>query len=91
MSSGEEYKNEPQPPVRLTHSTGTAELTSDQLRHLLGSAPGDAVVNAAVRVALHQSLHLTFSSVLVISIGAVVSLLLVPTIKLVQRSEPTTN
>ncbi|MFM0175733.1 MDR family MFS transporter [Paraburkholderia sediminicola] len=75
----------------LTHSTGTAEFTSDQLRQLLGSAPGDAIVNAAVRVALHQSLHLTFSSVLMISIGAVVSLMLVPTINLVQRSEPTTN
>lgn len=69
----------------LTHSTGTTAVTSDQLRQLLGPVPGDAVVNAAVRLVLHQSLHLTFSSILVISIGAVVSLMLVPTINLVQR------
>lgn len=67
----------------LAHSTGTAAVTSDQLRQLLGSVPGDPIVNAAVRLALHQSLHLTFSSVLMISIGAVVSLMLVPTINLV--------
>jgi len=68
----------------LAHSSasGSAAVTSDQLRQILDAAPGDAAGNMAVRLALHQSLHLTFASILVISVIAVVSLLLVPAIKL---------
>jgi EmrB/QacA subfamily drug resistance transporter len=66
----------------LAHSSGIAAVTADQLRQILDAAPGHAASATAVRLALHQSLHLTFTSILVISVLAVVSLMLVPAIKL---------
>jgi EmrB/QacA subfamily drug resistance transporter len=75
----------------LAHSSGVAAVTSDQLRQILDAAPGNAASNMAVRLALHQSLHLTFVSILVISLVAVVSLMLVPTIKLGQARPASAN
>jgi hypothetical protein len=66
-------------------------VTSDQLRQILDAAPGNAASNMAVRLALHQSLHLTFVSILVISLVTVVSLMLVPTIKLGQARPASAN
>jgi MFS family permease len=75
----------------LAHSSGVAAVTSDQLRQILDAAPGNAASNMAVRLVLHQSLHLTFVSILVISLVAVVSLMLVPTIKLGQARPASAN
>jgi MFS family permease len=62
----------------LAHAVGVGSVTADQLRQLLG-APSAAVASmGAVRVALHQSLHLTFSSIVVISLMAVLCVTLVP-------------
>lgn len=70
----------------LAHSSSIAAVSSDQLRQILNAAPGNnasnAASSAAVRFVLHQSLHLTFASILVISLVAVVALVMVPAIKL---------
>jgi MFS family permease len=68
----------------LAHSSGIAAVTADQLRQILDAAPGNSASGAAVRLALHQSLHLTFASILVISFFSVVSVMIVPAIKLGQ-------
>jgi MFS family permease len=68
----------------LAHSSGVAAVTADQLRQILDTAPGNAASGAAIRFALHQSLHLTFASILVISFFSVVSVMIVPAIKLGQ-------
>ncbi|HEY1996670.1 MDR family MFS transporter [Paraburkholderia sp.] len=66
----------------LAHSSGIAAVTADQLRQILDSASGSTAGSAAVRLALHQSLHLTFVSILVICAFAVVSVILVPAIRI---------
>jgi MFS family permease len=69
----------------LSHYKGTT-ITSDQLRSLLDVTPGSAhaalASNDMVRAALHHSLHLTFLSIFVICVGAVLSVMMVPHIKL---------
>jgi hypothetical protein len=61
-------------------------ITSDQLRSLLDATPNAAQAaissNDMVRAALHHSLHLTFLSIFVICVGAVLSVMMVPHIKL---------
>jgi hypothetical protein len=59
-------------------------VSSDDLRHLLGEKEGGSAVSssamgdAAVRLVLHQSLHLTFWAVFVIGLMTVALALLVP-------------
>ncbi|WP_090872690.1 MDR family MFS transporter [Paraburkholderia diazotrophica] len=69
----------------LSHFKGMS-ITSDQLRSLLDATPGAAQAalagNELVRSALHHSLHLTFLSIFVICVGAVLSVMVVPPIKL---------
>jgi EmrB/QacA subfamily drug resistance transporter len=69
----------------LSHFKGMS-ITSEQLRSLLDATPGAAQASLAgndmVRAALHHSLHLTFLSIFVICAGAVLSVMLVPPIKL---------
>ncbi|BCF88403.1 MULTISPECIES: MDR family MFS transporter [Paraburkholderia] len=69
----------------LSHYKGMA-ITSDQLRSLLDATPNAAQAalssNEMVRAALHHSLHLTFLSIFVICVGAVLSVMMVPHIKL---------
>jgi MFS family permease len=76
----------------LAHSSSIAAVTSDQLRQILdATTPGNTASNAAVRFVLHQSLHLTFASILVISLIAVVALVMVPAIKLGQAQPASAN
>jgi RsiW-degrading membrane proteinase PrsW (M82 family) len=75
----------------LAHSSTIAAVTADQLRQILDTAPGDTASGAAVRLALHQSLHLTFTSILVISVFSVLSVMLVPAIKLGQARAASAN
>ena len=74
----------------LSHSTGVAAVSSDQLRQLLDSA-ADTMRDNAARLVLHQSLHLTFASILVISLGVMISVTIVPAIKLRTAGEPSTR
>jgi len=60
----------------LSHSKGIAAVTSDQLRQLLEAPTGAG--DAAIRLALQQSLHLTFWAMLAISLAIVLLALLVP-------------
>ncbi len=70
----------------LTHAKGTGAVTSDQLRQVLQTQPAQLGTGigvggeTAVRLVLQQSLHMTFVAMLVISLGIVVSSLIVPTI-----------
>lgn len=75
----------------LAHSKGVAAVTSDQLRQVLESAPGNIGSNAAIRLVLQQSLHLTFSAMLVISLAIVLSTMLVPAIPLGRVRESPAN
>src|SRR5579863_5110522 len=61
----------------LSRSGTAAPVTSDQLRQLLHS-PGLNTGDAAVHLALNQSLNLTFWGMLVLSLGTVFLALLVP-------------
>jgi EmrB/QacA subfamily drug resistance transporter len=70
----------------LSHYHGMS-VTSEQLRSVLDAAPGALTGSEVVRAALHHSLHLTFLSILVICAGAVVSVMVVPPIKLGQRPD----
>jgi EmrB/QacA subfamily drug resistance transporter len=72
----------------LAHAVGVASVTADQLRQLLGAPTSVAASGAAVRVALHQSLHLTFTAIVVISLMAVVCVTLVPAAALARLHEP---
>ncbi|VVE90100.1 MFS transporter [Pandoraea bronchicola] len=72
----------------LTHSSGVGVVTSDQLRHVLEDRGVSTVADQMIRAVLQHSLHLTFLSILAISIGVVLLLLLVPT-HAVDRSRDT--
>ncbi|CAG9210002.1 Major facilitator superfamily MFS_1 [Paraburkholderia sabiae] len=79
----------------LSHFKGMS-ITSDQLRSLLDATPGAAQTaqtalsaNDMVRAALHHSLHLTFLSIFVICVGAVLSVMMVPHIKIGEQREKT--
>lgn len=63
----------------LTHSSDVGVVTSDQLRHVLEDRGGVTMAEQAIRAVLQHSLHLTFLSILAISVGVVLLLLLVPT------------
>jgi len=66
----------------LSHSRGSAVVTSDQLKSLLQSQAANFAGSEAVRTVLHQSLHLTFVSLFAIAIFVVVLLALVPAINM---------
>ncbi len=66
----------------LTHSKVLGVVTSDQLRQVLESSPASGGADVAIRLALHQSLHLTFLAIFAIAIAIVVSALLVPSASL---------
>jgi K+-transporting ATPase A subunit len=66
----------------LTHTSGAAAVTSDQLKALLQNQIASLGSGDAIRQVLHQSLHLTFLSIFVIAIFVVVLLVFVPTITL---------
>jgi MFS family permease len=72
----------------LAHSgrTGTAVVTSDELRRLL-ETPAGSLADAGTRAALQQSLHLTFWAVSAISLAIVLLALIVPSVELGRRAE----
>jgi EmrB/QacA subfamily drug resistance transporter len=64
----------------LSHTSGIAAVTSDQLKALLQNQVTSLGNSDAIRQVLHQSLHLTFLSIFVIAIFVVVLLAFVPAI-----------
>jgi hypothetical protein len=66
----------------LSHTSGAATVTSDQLKALLQNRAADLGDSDLIRLVLHQSLHLTFVSMFVIGLFVVVLLALVPTIRI---------
>ncbi|WP_025597569.1 MDR family MFS transporter [Burkholderia sp. WSM2230] len=66
----------------LSHSQGSAAVTSDQLKSLLQNQAASLGGSDAIRMVLHQSLHLTFVSIFAIAIFVVVLLTLVPAINI---------
>lgn len=66
----------------LSHSRGSAVVTSDRLKSLLQNQAANFAGSEAVRTVLHQSLHLTFVSLFAIAIFVVVLLALVPAINI---------
>jgi len=75
----------------LAHAKGLGVVTSDQLRQVLNSAPSSSGSDALIRQALQQSLHLTFSVMLLISVAIVLLAMLVPTITLSRVREAAAN
>jgi EmrB/QacA subfamily drug resistance transporter len=62
----------------LTRGDGAMAFTDDQLRLLLQGSHGSVATDAGIRLALGGSLHLTFVTMLVVSVGVVVLALLLP-------------
>ncbi|MDR5817514.1 MDR family MFS transporter [Caballeronia sp. LZ033] len=71
----------------LTHTDGLPPVHADQLKALLTSVTGDFAANEDIRLVLHHSLHLTFTAMFVIALGAVVSMLFMPKIDLSRKRE----
>ena len=62
----------------LTRGDGSMMFTDDQLRLLLQGVQGSVAGDAGIRLALGNSLHLTFLMMLVVSLGVVALALLLP-------------
>ena len=69
----------------LRHSPYLPAGSADALRHLLDAPGGQVSGEMSVRLALQQSLHLTFLALLAIAVAAVVSVLFVPPLKVTGR------
>ncbi len=62
----------------LAHTKSAVPITADQIKQLLEvQAPGVAH-DSIVQLALHQSLHITFLAMFVISVGVLLTAMLVP-------------
>ncbi|TKC85963.1 MFS transporter [Trinickia terrae] len=68
----------------LGHTKGIAAVTADELRRLLDTSSARLAANEPIRLALHQSLHLTFVALLGIVVAAVAALLFVPPVRIGQ-------
>jgi EmrB/QacA subfamily drug resistance transporter len=66
----------------LIHTDGLPPVHADQLRQLLTAVPGEFAANEGIRLVLHHSLHLTFTAMFVIALGAVFSMMFMPKIEL---------
>jgi len=71
----------------LAHSKTLGVVTSDQLRKVIESAPGSMDSLAAIRLALHQSVHLTFVGLFIVALAIVVFAVLVPTVAATRNRE----
>jgi EmrB/QacA subfamily drug resistance transporter len=61
----------------LAHNSG-AIVTADQIKHLLDIQVSDGVQGELIRLVLHHSLHITFLAMFAISVGILLSALMVP-------------
>jgi EmrB/QacA subfamily drug resistance transporter len=70
----------------LAHTKNAAAVSADQIKQLL-DAQADMVREAAVRLVLHDSLHVTFVAMFAISVCVLLAALLVPHVAL-KRTTP---
>ncbi|WP_420225352.1 MDR family MFS transporter [Pigmentiphaga litoralis] len=68
----------------LAHTSGIAAVTSEQLKQVLENAAGAAAISGPVQQAMHQSLHITFYAMLVVSVLVVVVMLMIPPVPLAE-------
>jgi EmrB/QacA subfamily drug resistance transporter len=66
----------------LAHTKGAAAITADQIKDLLNVQSAGITSDSVVRFVLHHSLHTTFLAMFVISIGVLLTAMLVPPISL---------
>jgi EmrB/QacA subfamily drug resistance transporter len=66
----------------LARATGGASVTSEQLRQLLETQPGEAPGGVALRLALQHSLNLTFWTMLGMTLLTIIVAWFVPTVSL---------
>jgi EmrB/QacA subfamily drug resistance transporter len=66
----------------LSHTRAGATVNPEQLRQLLASPTGSVGAGASIRLALQQSLHLTFWTLIVMAFAVVASTLFVPALRL---------
>ncbi|WP_296650043.1 MDR family MFS transporter [Paraburkholderia sp.] len=71
----------------LRHTPYLPAGGADALRHVLDAPGGHVAGDLSIRLALHQSLHLTFLALMAIALAVVVSLLFVPPFKLSARHQ----
>ncbi|MFC5431116.1 MDR family MFS transporter [Paraburkholderia denitrificans] len=71
----------------LRHTPYLPAGSADALRHVLDAPGGHVAGDLSIRLALHQSLHLTFLALMAIALAVVVSLLFVPPFKLSARHQ----
>ncbi len=71
----------------LAHTKNAAAVSADQIKQLLDAQTVDMVRESAVRLVLHDSLHVTFLAMLVISVCVLLTALLVPHVAL-KRTAP---
>jgi EmrB/QacA subfamily drug resistance transporter len=73
----------------LSHMTGTAAVTADQLQQLLQSSGGTIGGDPEVRLALQHSLHLMFWAMMLVALAIMLMASLVPAVTLGRaRQEP---
>ncbi|TAM04277.1 MAG: MFS transporter [Paraburkholderia sp.] len=71
----------------LRHTPYLPAGSADALRHVLDAPGGHVAGDLSIRLALHQSLHLTFLALMAIALAVVVSLLFVPPFRLSARHQ----
>jgi EmrB/QacA subfamily drug resistance transporter len=71
----------------LTHVSNGPSVSADQLKQLLTAVPGASLaVNDEIRMALHHALHMTFASMFVIALGAVIAMQFMPAINIGRKT-----
>ncbi len=71
----------------LTHTTGAAAITADQIKQLLQAQAANVSQDSRVRLALHHSLHITFIAMFAISVAVMLTALLVPPVVLKRKEQ----
>jgi EmrB/QacA subfamily drug resistance transporter len=71
----------------LTHTAGAAAITADQIKQLLEVRAADVARDSMVRLVLHHSLHITFLAMFAISVGVLLTAMLVPPVALKRKAQ----
>jgi MFS family permease len=77
----------------LAHAKGLGAVSTDQLRSALDASASKVGIGGdmAVRLALQQSLHLTFVILLVVAVAVLLLAMLVPSVRIRHAHEVTTT
>jgi len=66
----------------LAHGSGAVTVTADQIKQLLDAQVSAGMQNMLVRLALHDSLHVTFVTMFLITVAILLAALMVPMVSL---------